>query len=739
MFQYGYEPVGRQRQLSFFWVIMLPGLIGGWTAARADWESDANARIEQIRKRDMQIVIVDPEGYGVSDITVQVRQTRHHFAFGTCIANSQMSNTNYTNFLRDHFEWGVCENETKWPANEPSRDYETYSSADNIYNWCAANNITMRGHTLFWEQLTYVQSWVQGLSYATYPASSDLLSEVDERIDSAVNHFKNKFMHWDVDNEMLPTGSDYGFYNRLGEAGRVHMFQRANSVDPDCMLFMNEYSGNSFGSYDGYTYRDRANSLIGMGAPIHGLGIQGHINSPFDPQRYYDDVLQPLSSIGLPIWVTEFDVDAGGSTAADELEKFYRICFSHANVEGIIMWGFWENAWRWEGIANLDGTPNSAGIRYEDLIDEWTTSDSSLTDGSGHADFRGFFGTYEVTLSVPGEPAEVHTVELEPGTTMAQFEIETLLSVSDPNLIPPLAPTGLSAAAGDGTVWLNWNDNTEADLAGYNVYRSTTSGSGYAKINGSLVSSSAYEDSSAGNGTTYYYVVTAVDTLSNESDFSNEDWALPFGRDPYPGPDPHPIPGRIEVENYDIGGEGLSYHDSDSINEGGDYRSDGVDVEACGEGGYNVGWIAAGEWLEYTVDAAFTGTYDIELRVASQTNGGNLHIEFGGADVTGTISFAATGGWQTYTSIFVNDVSLTAGEQIMRISMDSTYFNINWIEFSGEPPLYGDFTGNGIVDMEDLPLFIDHWMADDCGELDLNADCRINLVELAELTRNWMF
>jgi len=92
---------------------------------------------------------------------------------------------------------------------------------------------------------------------------------------------------------------------------------------------------------------------------------------------------------------------------------------------------------------------------------------------------------------------------------------------------PPAAPTGLSATAGNNTVLLDWNNNGEGDLAGYNVYRSTTSGSGYAKQNSSLLTSSDYNDPNVSNGTTYYYVVTAVDAGSNESGYSSEVSATP--------------------------------------------------------------------------------------------------------------------------------------------------------------------------------------------------------------------
>jgi hypothetical protein len=86
----------------------------------------------------------------------------------------------------------------------------------------------------------------------------------------------------------------------------------------------------------------------------------------------------------------------------------------------------------------------------------------------------------------------------------------------------PAPPAGLTAIGGDALILLDWSDNTESDLAGYNVYRSTISGKNYAKLNDSILSSSNYTDPNAVAGTPYYYVVTAVDSSSGESGYSNE-------------------------------------------------------------------------------------------------------------------------------------------------------------------------------------------------------------------------
>jgi pectate lyase len=96
-----------------------------------------------------------------------------------------------------------------------------------------------------------------------------------------------------------------------------------------------------------------------------------------------------------------------------------------------------------------------------------------------------------------------------------------------PDTTAPAAPKDLWASGSNGTVPLDWADNNEPDFAGYNIYRSTTSGNGYSKLNTTLLNSSNYTDNDVTNGTMYYYVVTAADTLSNESGYSVEACAVP--------------------------------------------------------------------------------------------------------------------------------------------------------------------------------------------------------------------
>jgi hypothetical protein len=147
---------------------------------------------------------------------------------------------------------------------------------------------------------------------------------------------------------------------------------------------------------------------------------------------------------------------------------------------------------------------------------------------------------------------------------------------------------------------------------------------------------------------------------------------------PAPAPAPAPyegtptaLPGRVQAEDFDAGLAGSAYRDSTLGNLGGQYRLTDVDVEATGDGsGYDVGWIAPGEWLKYTVNPAASGTYALQVRVASPGTGGTFHLEANGVDKTGPLTVPSSGGWQTWTTLSTA-VTLAAGPQTWRIVFDA--------------------------------------------------------------------
>ncbi len=155
----------------------------------------------------------------------------------------------------------------------------------------------------------------------------------------------------------------------------------------------------------------------------------------------------------------------------------------------------------------------------------------------------------------------------------------------------------------------------------------------------------------------------------------------------YPNGTPWPIPGTIQSEDYDLvsgaaSGEGMAYHDTTAGNNGTQYRAEDVDLQPTTDagGGYNIGWAAAGEWLEYTVNVASAGSYAMRLRVAT-TAARTMHVEVDGVPTGGSLAIPSTGGYQTFQTVTAL-ASLAAGQHVVRVVFDSGSVNLNWISFT---------------------------------------------------------
>ncbi len=179
--------------------------------------------------------------------------------------------------------------------------------------------------------------------------------------------------------------------------------------------------------------------------------------------------------------------------------------------------------------------------------------------------------------------------------------------------------------------------------------------------------------------------VVATDNLGNTaSDTLTIKVNVPQG--PYNGI-VHPIPGIIQAEEYDLGGNGIAYNDATTGNTGGaTFRTDeDVDLETCTDagGGYNLGYATAGEWLEYTVNVTTTGTYDLNFRVACNGDGRTVSVSMDGTTIANNVAIPNTAAWQTWQTVMVKNVPLTAGQKVMRLTIGAVdYVNINYLTFN---------------------------------------------------------
>ncbi|GIV57184.1 MAG: hypothetical protein KatS3mg042_0097 [Rhodothermaceae bacterium] len=243
----------------------------------------------------------------------------------------------------------------------------------------------------------------------------------------------------------------------------------------------------------------------------------------------------------------------------------------------------------------------------------------------------------------------------------------------------PDSPTRLAfTSTVDTLVTLTWVNRAEG-ATHLTVERRTIDGV-FAPLAELPPDATAFSDNTAEGGQTYQYRIIAHSGGVDRYSYPIQTTVTPTARSSYPA-GPHPLPGTLEAEDFDEGGEGLTYHDTDAENIPGAYRPGvGVDIAARDDGGYQVTHIASGEWLEYTVDVAEAGLYEVTVYVASVGGGGRLRVVAGG-EQTSILNPIATGSDQALAPLS-GTLSLAAGPQIIRLSLlTGAAYHVDRMEF----------------------------------------------------------
>ncbi len=144
-----------------------------------------------------------------------------------------------------------------------------------------------------------------------------------------------------------------------------------------------------------------------------------------------------------------------------------------------------------------------------------------------------------------------------------------------------------------------------------------------------------------------------------------------------------PIPGKIEAENYDLGGQNIAYYDKNPEDAPAKiYRDDNAGIDTA-NGAYFYGWTQQGEWILFSVDVQSEGSFDFTASVASGTDGGAFSLELDGTEIA-SVEVPNTGSFDAFTSVTGKTSAISQGEHLLRLFVKNPYFNVDWIEFAAE-------------------------------------------------------
>lgn len=419
-------------------------------------EEKISSGIDKYRKGYGNIVVKDNRGNPVSNIKIKLKQKTHEFKFGANLfmldeLETDEKNEAYKKYFADTFNMATLP--FYWDATEPEKGKTRYDKdSEKLYRrppidlcieFCEKHGIEPREHALAYGG--FFPKWL-------YNASVDeAKSALEKRYAQISERYKDKISTIEVTNEMEWTEAKTAFYN---EPDFVEWcFKKADRYFPSNQLVINEHTVLSWtdrcrATDKYYAYTEAA---ILKGARIDAVGMQYHMfynaeeeyektRPYYNPENLYKH-MDLYSNFGKPLQITEVTVPAYSNEEEDEIiqaeiiEKLYSIWFSHPNTEQIIYWNLVDGyAHLWDpdpekikksqgdmtlgenyyygGLLRFDLTPKPSYYVIKNLIhNKWHTETNVTTDNEGKAEFKGFYGEYDVEITV-GEKLINKTINL---------------------------------------------------------------------------------------------------------------------------------------------------------------------------------------------------------------------------------------------------------------------------------------------------------------------------------------
>jgi len=390
------------------------------TSLTEQWETEADQRIQNLRKGDFTIQFIGSNGSPIQVKEASIKMVKHQFPFGSVMKLDDNASWS-TALMKKYFNTSVVSNEFKWSGMQRNEGPVDYSKVNEYLDWADSYNIPMKGHVLIWggtgdndgSDYHKIPRWVREKPDGTPRTENEIEALCKTRVQETINYYKDRIPVFDVLNEPTTNHADW-LQRKVGTDINWKVFKWARESSTEAQLLINDYgilaSGSTNASSKVYEYAQLIKT-IQANAPgaVTAVGCQGHFSAAI-PSKFYDNLSYLYNQTGLPIHITEFDlnVDKYGVSETQQAEEYYKalkLAFSHPNVDAFVFWGFYDsNHWRdGAGMFNEDKTPKeAAGAVYDLIYQEWATNDTLVTNAEGKINISAFYGSYEIEIEDNG-------------------------------------------------------------------------------------------------------------------------------------------------------------------------------------------------------------------------------------------------------------------------------------------------------------------------------------------------
>jgi len=239
---------------------------------------------------------------------------KNDFLVGVALNPRQFGDTDpqTTAAIAHDYNCATAENDMKWELLEPKPNTFRFDAADKFIDFCRRHDLVVIGHNLCWH--AQLPSWVSKPDAGQETLTKEiLLARLKNHVQTVAAHFKGKVRGWDVVNEAINDGDgEYRksvFLRLIGKEYIALAFKWAHEADPGAELYYNDYNLDADNAK-----RARAIELVKylreQGAPIDGIGLQGHYNLTTPTAAKIDETIQMFADLGLKVMITELDVEA---------------------------------------------------------------------------------------------------------------------------------------------------------------------------------------------------------------------------------------------------------------------------------------------------------------------------------------------------------------------------------------------------------------------------------------------